>query len=122
MLHPVFTTLIQRPDLVAGHVTAYAALIAEEAGAAGHEVVMKVMAYAITLVAGLLFIGLTGIALMLGAVQGEFHWALVAVPGVALLAAVLSFAWAKKPLKSDRFPQVREQMESDARALRMVTQ
>ena len=36
----------------------------------------------------LLFLGLSGVALMMGLLYGQFHWALVAVPVAALLLLV----------------------------------
>lgn len=67
-----------------------------------------------------LFLVLAGTALMLGMLQNQFHWVLIAVPGMALLLGVIALAQAKKPLRSERFPELKAQMDSDARALRMA--
>ncbi|WP_309679602.1 hypothetical protein [Polaromonas sp.] len=120
MLHPLFSTLIQRPDLVADHVSAYAALFHEEASRAGAELVARTVAWALAVLALVVFLGLTGVALMLGLMQNHFHWVLVAVPGFALVLVVLAVVRAKKPLTSERFPELKAQIDSDARALRMA--
>lgn len=120
MLHPLFSTLIQRPDLVADHVAGYVALFGQEASSVGNEVVSKIVAWALTVLAAVVFLGLAGTALMLGLLQNQFHWILVAVPGAVLLLGLIALVWARKPLKSERFPELRAQIDSDVRALRLV--
>lgn len=118
MLHPLFSTIVQRPDLVVDHISAYAALFQQEASDAGSELVTRVVAWVLAVLSALVFLALTGTAVMLGFIHNQFHWALVAVPGVALLLAIVSVVIAKKPMESKRFPEMKAQIESDARALR----
>jgi peptidoglycan/LPS O-acetylase OafA/YrhL len=120
MLHPLFSTIVQRPDLVLDHLSAYGALFHEEATNAGSEFLGRVVAWVLALLAALLFLGLAGTALMMGFMQNHFHWVLVAVPGFALLLLVAAVIRAKKPLRSERFPELRAQLDSDALALRSV--
>lgn len=120
MLHPLFSTLVQRPDLVVEHVSAYASLFHEEASAAGAELAERMVAWVLVVVATGLFLMLAGTALMLGMLQNQFHWVLIAVPGMALLLGLVALIRAKKPLRSERFPELKAQMDSDARALRMA--
>lgn len=120
MLHPLFSTVVQRPDLVMDHLSAYAALFHEEAAKAGTEIIQRVVAWVLAVLAGVVFLGLAGTAVMLGMLNHQFHWALVIVPGVALLLVVASVLWAKKPLKSERFPELKAQIDSDTQALRMA--
>lgn len=120
MLHPLFSTIVQRPDLVLDHLSAYGALFHEEASSAGSEFLGRVVAWVLTLLAALLFLGLAGTALMIGFMQNHFHWVLVAVPGFALFLLVVAVILAKKPLRSERFPELRAQLDSDALALRSV--
>jgi hypothetical protein len=47
MLHPLFSTIVQRPDLVVDHLSAYAALFQEEASDAGAELVTRAVAWAV---------------------------------------------------------------------------
>ena len=120
MLHPLISTVIQRPDLVVDHASAYVALFQEEATHAGKELLEKAIAWAIAGVTGLLFVIFAGIAVMLGFVNQHFSWALVLVPGVFLAIAVAAFLKAQKPMKSNHFPELKAQMDSDAQALRMA--
>ena len=120
MLHPLFSTLVQRPDLVVDHVSAYAALFHEEASRAGAELVTRVVAWTLALLSAVVFLGLAGVALMLGLMQNQFHWVLVAVPGVALTLVVIAILRARKPLQSERFPELKAQIDNDVEALRMA--
>jgi hypothetical protein len=58
---------------------------------------------------------------MLGMLHNQFHWALVVVPGVALAILVGGcMLRARKPFANERFPELKAQIDSDARALRMA--
>jgi peptidoglycan/LPS O-acetylase OafA/YrhL len=120
MLHPLFSTLIQRPDLVADHVAAYGSLFVQEATDAGEEVLTKVIAWLVAVLAGVVFLGLVGTAVMLGVLGNHFHWVLVAVPGVALLLTTAAVLRAQKPFVNNRFLELKAQIDSDAKALRMA--
>ena len=120
MLHPFFSTIVKRPDLVLDHLSAYAALLHQEAASAGAELLTRVVAWLMAVMLGVVFLGLAGTALMLGMMQNQFHWVLVAVPGAALLLAAVAVFLAKKPFQSERFPELKAQIDSDARALRSV--
>jgi ABC-type sugar transport system permease subunit len=120
MMHPLFSTLIQRPDLAANHLSAYAQLFQQEASFAGTALMTRVIAWVVAALSALVFLGLAGAAIMLGVLQNQFHWVLVAVPGCALLAMVVALIWARKPVRSEKFPELRAQLDSDIRALRSV--
>lgn len=120
MLHPLFATLIQRPDLALDHASAYAALINQEARVAGGQWVQRAVAWVLTGLFGCICVLLTGIALMLGFINNQFHWILVVVPGVALLLTVMTFVKAQQPLSAEHFPELKAQIDDDARALRMA--
>ena len=118
MLHPLFSTIVQRPDLVVDHLSAYAALIQEEANEVGTELLIRTVAWVMAVLSAVIFLVLTGTAVMLGFINNRFHWTLVAVPTVALLLTILAAVIAKKPMESKRFPELKAQIHSDARALR----
>lgn len=120
MVHPIFTVLIAKPELVMEHVSGYASLMRDEASSVGREVVRRAIAWAVTLVAFLVFLILAGVAVMLGAVRDEFHWALVIVPLVALALAVLGFTIARKPLPEEAFKELKAQLDADAQVLRAI--
>lgn len=117
MLHPVFTTLIKRPDLVADHVTAYVELVQQEASGLGADWIKRGVAWAMAAFGALLFLVLTGVALMLGAIH-QFHWMLIAVPSAVLLLTLVALARARAPQREERFKELKAQLQSDAQALR----
>ncbi len=121
MLHPLFSTLVKRPDLVVDHLSAYAALFHQEAVSAGTDLLTRAAAWVVAVLSGVVFLGLTGVAVMLGLMQNQFHWVLVIVPGVALLLVIVAIVRALKPWQTEQFPELKAQLDSDARALRMVS-
>lgn len=120
MLHPLFSLLINRPELVVDHVAGYAALVQQEAASAGGEVLRRGLAWCLALLGLAVFVALAGGALMLGVLQGQFHWVLVAVPGVVLALAGVAFSTARKPMAPDRFNEIKTQLHADMQTLRDV--
>ena len=88
MVHPIFSVLVTRPELVMDHVAGYAALVQEEASSVGNEVAKRAIAWGVAVLALFVFLVLAGVAVMLGAMQDEFHWVLVLVPATALLVSL----------------------------------
>jgi ABC-type sulfate transport system permease subunit len=120
MFHPIFSVLIKKPDLVIDHVSGYAGLIREEASAVGAET-LKCAIYGIAAaVCGVVFLILAGVAAMLGAMHQQFHWALVAVPGIMLVAAVVAGLMAKSNIPDAAFTELRSQIDADAEMLRAL--
>jgi hypothetical protein len=120
MLHPIFSLLIKRPELVIDHVAGYAALVQEEASSVGSEVAKRAIAWVVTLFGLLIFLVLAGVAAMLGVMQGEFHWILVVVPAIALVISVVSWSIARQRLPAKAFTELKAQLDADAQALRAV--
>lgn len=120
MLHPIFSVLINRPELVMDHVAGYAALVQEEASTVGSEMVKRAIAWCVALVMALVSIMLAGVAVMLGVMHREFHWALVLVPGVALAVAGVAYSLARKQLPAKAFGELKAQIDADVQALRTV--
>jgi len=120
IVHPIFSVLITRPELVVDHVAGYAALVQEEASTVGVAVAKRAIAWAVAAVALLVFLVLAGIAVMLGAVGG-FHWALVLVPLVVLAVAIAALVVAQRKLPTKAaFSELRAQLDADAQALRTI--
>jgi hypothetical protein len=119
IVHPIFSVLVSRPELVMDHVAGYAALAQEEASSVGTEVVKRAVAWAACGVGALLFVLFAGIAIMLGAVH-EFHWALLLVPAVPLALAGGAFMVARKRMPGRAFAELRAQFDADAQALRTL--
>jgi predicted lipid-binding transport protein (Tim44 family) len=122
MLHPIFSLLINRPELVVEHVAGYAALVHQEASSASSDVARRAAAWAIVILSGALFLGLAGAAVMLGFLMGQFHWALVAVPSFMLVMAGVAYGIAKKPFAPERFNEIKAQLQADMQTLRTVSE
>ena len=120
IVHPIFSVLVSRPELVMDHVAGYAALAQEEASSVGTEVVKRAAAWAVCGVGAFLFVIFAGIAVMVGAVHEEFHWALVVVPAVPLALAGAAFMVARKRMPVRAFAELRAQLDADAQALRTL--
>jgi low affinity Fe/Cu permease len=120
MVHPIFSVLLTKPHLVMEHVSGYASLMREEASSVGAEVAKRAVAYAVCLVAMLVFLVLLGVAAMLGAMFGEFHWTLVVVPGIALVISIGAFLVARQRLPEKAFAELKAQLDADAQALRAI--
>jgi hypothetical protein len=120
ILHPIFSVLIHRPELVIDHMAGYAALVQEEASSVGGEVAKRVIAWAGVVVGLLAFVVLAGVALMLGVMQDEFRWVLVAAPAVPLVLAVAAWTVARQRLPSKAFTELKAQLDADAQTLRTL--
>lgn len=120
MVHPIFSVLISRPELVMDHVAGYAALVQEEASSVGVELAKRVIAWGVAVMGLVVFLVLAGVAVMLGAMHGEFHWVLVVAPGSALLLSVAAWSVARQRLPSKAFTELKAQIDADAQALRAV--
>ena len=114
ILHPIFSVLIHKPELVFDHVAGYAALVQEEASSVGGEVARRVIAWAVAGVGAIVFLVLAGV------MQGEFHWILVAVPAVPLVLALLAWNVARKRLPTQAFAELKAQLDADAQTLRTL--
>jgi hypothetical protein len=118
MLHPLFSILVRRPDLVIDHLAAYGALVHEEASDAGSELLQRGLAWGVALLCAGTFLVLAGAAVMLGVLLNQFHWVLVAVPGLMLVLLLVAVGKARRPWPNTRFGNLKEQVERDAQALR----
>lgn len=120
MLHPIFSTVLRHPNLIADHIANYGALIREEASQASRGVVFRIVAGVLAAVSAMLALGLIGVAIMLGVLQGSFHWILALVPGVALVIALVSAYLASRPSEFHAFADLREQVDADVQALHLA--
>jgi hypothetical protein len=120
MVHPIFSVLISRPELVVDHVAGYAALAREEASSVGSEVARRAIAWGVAVISLLVFLVLAGVAVMLGVLQGNFHWVLLLVPALALAPAIGAMQIARRPLPSQVFAELRTQLDADAQTLRTL--
>jgi hypothetical protein len=120
MLHPIYSTALEHPELVADHLANYASLVREEAGVAGRSLAARIVGGVLAVVSTLMAIGLIGVAVMLGVLHGSFHWVLVAVPAVAVVIAAVGAAVAMRPAHLSGFDDLRAQLEADVQALHLA--
>jgi hypothetical protein len=118
MLHPIFSTAIQRPDLIVEHVSAYGALLNQEARAISSQLVSRAVACLLAVLCGSIFVSMVGIAVMLGYMHNQFHWVLVVVPSAALIVTIFAALKAKQVVAFDHFAEFKAQLSSDMNALR----
>src|SRR5688572_15074057 len=97
MLHPIFSTVLGHPGLIADHLANYAALVRQESAEAGRGLMARLIAGVLAVATAVLALGLIGVAVLLGVLHGSFHWVLVAVPAVAVVIAAICTWIATRP-------------------------
>lgn len=117
MLHPIFSTVLGHPELIAEHAANYAALVRQEASEAGRGLVARIVAGVFAAASAMLALGLIGVAVLMGVLHGSFHWVLVVVPGVALVIAGICAWVASRPFPGYAFDDLRAQVDADLQAL-----
>lgn len=120
MIHPIYSTVLGHPELVADHLSNYAALLREEAGEAGRGLIARLVAGVLAIVSTMLALGLIGVAVMLGVLHGSFQWVLVVVPAVAVFVALVSGYIAMRPTAFYGFEDLRAQLDADVQALHIA--
>ena len=120
MLHPIFSVLISKPELVMDHVAGYASLMREEASTVGTEVAKRAIAWGVAVMGFIIFLVLAGVAVMLGVMQDRFHWILLLVPATALALSVAAFLQARQKLPHQAFSELRSQLDADAQTIRAL--
>jgi uncharacterized membrane protein YeaQ/YmgE (transglycosylase-associated protein family) len=120
MLHPIYSTVLGHPELIADHLANYGALVRQETHEATRGVVARMVAGVLAAVSAMLALGLIGVAVMLGMLHGSFHWVLAAVPGVAVVIALVSTYIATRPTEFHGFSDLRAQLDADVRALHLA--
>lgn len=120
MFHPLLTVLIRKPELVVEHLAGYGALVHEEISDVGVQLATRAAAWGAMVVMAIVFLTLTGVSVMLGFALHTFHWALVIVPALALLATGGCFLYARTPMPATRFEGLKAQIDADVQAMRIA--
>ncbi|AMM25989.1 hypothetical protein AX767_17735 [Variovorax sp. PAMC 28711] len=113
-------TALRRPELLFNHFANYAELVKSEVTSIGSSLAIRAASAAIAVVALLLALGLTGVAVMLGVLRAEFHWVLVIVPGVAWLLALIGATLAMRSTMKRKVDDVTDEVEADMTMLRLI--
>ncbi len=129
MLVPLFNLVTHRPDLIIDHLSGYLKLAQDELNDVKQNVIRRAIAGAVALVFAVAFVVLAGIAVMLGSVastQAQPVFAtttmLIAVPGVALVAAIIAGFLAMKSGNDERTVSFSDHIQRDIQAFRQITQ
>ncbi|QFZ87343.1 hypothetical protein GFK26_33505 [Variovorax paradoxus] len=120
MLHPIFSTVLGHPGLIADHLANYAALVRQESAEAGRGLMARLIAGVLAVATAVLALGLIGVAVLLGVLHGSFHWVLVAVPAVAVVIAAICAWIAARPSPNYGFDDLRAQLAADVEALHVA--
>jgi len=120
MIHPIFTVVLRRPELVFRHLANYGELFRSEISSLGSSLLTRAAGAVLAIVALLLALGLTGLAVMLGFLQGSYHWVLAAVPGTAWVLALVGLLLALRSTVKERVDDVKDEFEADVRTLRLL--
>lgn len=119
-LHPIFSVLVRRPDLVLAHLAGYADLMRQETQVTGAWMVRRAIAWSIAVLAFVVFLMLAGVAAMMAALQHDFHWMLLLVPGLALALAIVAWLYARRKLPQAALSELRAQLQADVDTLRTL--
>jgi hypothetical protein len=113
--HPLLRLVLQRPDLVIEHASAYAALAADEGSAALERVLRQRAWQAVAVLCLATGTVLAGVALLLWAALPAVAvgWVLFVVPAVPVLAAALAWSAARPGMDAPAFAGLLAQAEID---------
>jgi len=112
--------VLRRPELLFRHLANYAELFRSELSAMGSSLATRAASAVVAIVALLLALGLSGIAVILGFLQGSWHWVLVAVPGAAWVLGLVGLLLALRSTVKEKVDDVKDELEADVRALRLI--
>mgnify|MGYP000331861674 CR=1 FL=1 len=66
LMHPIFSVLLKRPELLVDHVAGYATLAREEAATATGALARRAIGWAVAVLGFIMFLVLAGAAAMIG--------------------------------------------------------
>ncbi len=123
-MHPLFHLIASRPQLLADHAEAYAALVAVEIDQVSARWTRTTLLHALALCGLSVALALAGVALMLWAalpaLPAQAAWALIVVPLLPLAAAAGCLVAAQRSGPHDAFADLRQQVKADIAMLREV--
>ncbi len=122
-MHPLLHLIATRPELLAEHAEAYAALVAAEVPRITAAWQRRTLLQALAWCGVVAAVGLAGVAAMLWAVTApdaalRAPWALLAVPLLPLIASLAFGVAAKAGDPGDAVAKLRDQIAADLQMLR----
>lgn len=119
-LHPLFRVALHHPDLIADHLANHIEHAKAQAADAVRSMGLKVAGAAVALVAMLIALNLTGVAVMLAATQTSVPAALWWVPGIAWAVVVIGGLMAWRASVRDEVREVKDEFQADAQMLALI--
>lgn len=120
LIHPLFRVALRRPELIAEHLANHVEHAKGQAGQAARSFARKLAGGAVAIVALLLALNLTGIAVMLAAVEGRWPPALIWVPACAWLIAIGGALIAWRANAAAELQEVKDEFHADAEMLALI--
>lgn len=119
-LHPLFRVALRHPDLIAGHFANHVAHVKAQSVGAVKSIVRKLAGGAIAVIAVLIALNLTGIAIMLATLQNPISPALIWVPATAWLVALIGGFLAWRENVRSEMQEVKDEFKADAEMLALI--
>ncbi|WP_225783302.1 hypothetical protein [Xenophilus sp. Marseille-Q4582] len=119
-LHPLFRVMLRHPDLIADHFANHLEHVKAQSVEAVRSLVRKLAGGAIAVVALLIALNLTGIAVMLASTHGTVTPALVWVPAVAWVVTALGALVAWRENMRAEVREVKDEIRADAEMLALI--
>lgn len=117
MIYALLKAAVLKPRLLAAHLHNYGEFIRSEMQGTARQWAVKVVAFAVFGIGMLAFLILGGVAVMIGVMQGQYHWILLAVPAVALGLALVALIVALQKTAGQGISNIKQQFAADMQAL-----
>lgn len=118
--HPLFKVALREPELIVEHLLNHVDHVKAQGVEAIRAYARKLAGGAVALVALLIALNLTGVAVMLAAVQNHWQPALIWVPLTAWLVAVLGALIAWRAGTHSQVQDVKDEVRADAQMLALI--
>lgn len=119
-LHPLFRVALRHPDLIADHFANHVEHVKAQGVDAVRSIVRKLAGGAIAVIALLIALNLTGIAIMLATLQTQVSPALVWVPATAWVIAFIGGLVAWRENVRSEMQEVKDEFKADAEMLALI--
>lgn len=117
MIYALLKAAVFKPRLLAAHLHNYGEFIRSEMQGTARQWAVKAVAFAVFGIGMLVFLMLSGVALMIGVMQNQYHWILLLVPAVPLALALVALIVALRRTAERGVHNIKQQLAADIQAL-----
>ncbi|MDO4794741.1 MAG: hypothetical protein Q4A28_02210 [Brachymonas sp.] len=117
MIYALLKAAVFKPRLLAAHLHNYGEFIRSEMHGTARQWAVKAVAFAVFGIGMLAFLILGGVAAMIGVMQGQYHWVLLAVPALPLGLALVALLIALRRTAGSGVHNIKQQLAADIQAL-----